>query len=1050
MGDEDTRRPLRGTGPPRISGCAQAPPTHQSRPALAHRRLALALAIAFAALPMFMPSSALARETHVFSANFGSFSSPRGVAVNESTAHVYVVSGTHVYNFDPSGTPLMPELTLDSSTPELTGVVLTQPEGLVVDNSHQATAGDIYVADLGSEKVDRFNPQGEFIGTFANKSSIPAEKRGPRFQPTGIAVDASGDVYIGDYQNEVVDEFSSSGSFIAQFGYGHLHSIVAGVAVAPSGDLYVATYYNAVIEFAPSGECVNECAPIDPEALSDAYGVAVDSSTGDLYAAAPSGISRFGSSGTLIEQFSHLSSFPWGVAVNGSNGIVYATDSSARTASIFSALIVPDVLNEPPTELEHTSVTLHGRVDPAGGGEVTSCQFEYGPTLPYGQTAPCSPSTPYSGSTDVSAHITGLAVGDEYHYRLAATNASGTNASLDQTFIAPAVKEVSTEAATQISGTSATLTGTYLGEGLDTHFYFEYGTSPAYGQTSTAPPGTDKGSGTGTQTVSEGLEGLEEGTIYYYRLVATNSFGTTHGEQQTFTTHQRPTIDQFTSRNVTGTTAELVAKINPNGEDTTYHFEYGPTTSYGTRTPAPRESDIGSGTSDQLVIAQLSNLQSGLTYHFRLVAESELGTTTSADQTFGFFTPNCPNASLRQETGATTLPDCRAYELVSPADMGAAILTPIPHPAGPNSLNSPLAINQFAYSGIYSAIPNSGKPEDGQIPDLYVATRNPEGWVTKFVGVPSDETNNGSEVAAANLAGTEYLVYSESKAPFPNAPPQGPLLYRSDGTLVGPLPAVQEGQSSAGYQTERTSVAFSPDFSHFLFHDFLSGDVYDNDVAQRSLTNISQFGNPIAFPSTSGYAPGTGISSDGSHIVMENHSGELFMLVDDALTYDLGVGRFVGMTSDGSTVIISRDGALVTWSEATDAESPVSTGASESALAVAGESGAVLFYSPEQLDGPRGIAGQQNLYEFRNGATQYVGTDLAIKELNFSPNGDHVGFFSSAKITNYDNTSPTGVCSYREQKPATGPDCQEVYTWEPGAATITCDSCDPERGPPRQ
>ena len=79
--------------------------------------------------------------------------------------------------------------------------------------------------------------------------------------------------------------------------------------------------------------------------------------------------------------------------------------------------------------------------------------------------------------------------------------------------------------------------------------------------------------------------GLTPNTIYHYRLVAENEFGTTYGEDRTFTTSGPPRI---TGEPVTGVgheTATLNAKINPEELATTYHFEYGETTAYGSEVP---------------------------------------------------------------------------------------------------------------------------------------------------------------------------------------------------------------------------------------------------------------------------------------------------------------------------------------------------------------------------------------------------------------------------------------------------------------------------------
>ncbi len=65
------------------------------------------------------------------------------------------------------------------------------------------------------------------------------------------------------------------------------------------------------------------------------------------------------------------------------------------------------------------------------------------------------------------------------------------------------------------------------------------------------------------------------------------------------------------------TSAVLTAVINPNGIDTSFHFEYGPTTAYGQQTPL---TNVGSGSTKIKVGQAIGGLQAGVTYHFRVVA----------------------------------------------------------------------------------------------------------------------------------------------------------------------------------------------------------------------------------------------------------------------------------------------------------------------------------------------------------------------------------------------------------------------------------------------
>ena len=80
----------------------------------------------------------------------------------------------------------------------------------------------------------------------------------------------------------------------------------------------------------------------------------------------------------------------------------------------------------------------------------------------------------------------------------------------------------------------------------------------------------------------------------------------------------------------TATTTQLAGGVYPNGADTSYWWEYGPTTDYGQLTPA---TDIGSNTAPVAVSDSLIGLSPATTYHYRLVAQNNLGTSYGYDYT---------------------------------------------------------------------------------------------------------------------------------------------------------------------------------------------------------------------------------------------------------------------------------------------------------------------------------------------------------------------------------------------------------------------------------
>jgi hypothetical protein len=82
--------------------------------------------------------------------------------------------------------------------------------------------------------------------------------------------------------------------------------------------------------------------------------------------------------------------------------------------------------------------------------------------------------------------------------------------------------------------------------------------------------------------------------------------------------------------NVAHFSATLNGTVNPNGLDTTVHFEYGTTTNYGSSTATQNYS----GNTVQNITANLSSLRAGATYHFRIVASNTAGTVFGTDLTF--------------------------------------------------------------------------------------------------------------------------------------------------------------------------------------------------------------------------------------------------------------------------------------------------------------------------------------------------------------------------------------------------------------------------------
>jgi len=95
-----------------------------------------------------------------------------------------------------------------------------------------------------------------------------------------------------------------------------------------------------------------------------------------------------------------------------------------------------------------------------------------------------------------------------------------------------------------------------------------------------------------------------------------------------------PSATTGAAANIEENTANLEGTVNPNGPDTHYYFEYGTTTGYGSNSPAPPGNNAGFGESTVPASTVLSGLTPNTLYHYRLVAQSWVGTTKGEDKTF--------------------------------------------------------------------------------------------------------------------------------------------------------------------------------------------------------------------------------------------------------------------------------------------------------------------------------------------------------------------------------------------------------------------------------
>ncbi len=157
-----------------------------------------------------------------------------------------------------------------------------------------------------------------------------------------------------------------------------------------------------------------------------------------------------------------------------------------------------------------------------------------------------------------------------------------------------------------------------------------------------ATPGCSAGVPVGTTAAASGTNW--SGTCTFASAGTYTFYCTVHGAEMTgtvtVTTPGAPTLSTGEASAIGLTEATLHGSVNPQGKATTYQFDYGTTTAYGQKT---NSESAGTGSTNVPAAAALSALTPGTTYHYRLVANNEAGTTTGGDRTFQ--TAGAPSAS---------------------------------------------------------------------------------------------------------------------------------------------------------------------------------------------------------------------------------------------------------------------------------------------------------------------------------------------------------------------------------------------------------------------
>lgn len=525
----------------------------------------------------------------------GEFSVPQGIAIDQSTGHVYVRDRTNrrVQEFEADG---------DFVRAWGWDVVATGPGNDIVAPNNEF---EICVAANGD--VCKTGTTGANGGQFATNTNVA----------TGIAVDpaAPHNVYVADPQSRRVQEFTSTGAFVRLWGW--------DVASSTAGVENLGTNSFEICSSTVAARC------------------------------------KAGANSTPADQAgAFATTFPRDLAIDGASGVLFASDSagSNRVQRFDTDEATPADLLDPALDITTlsggSSVLTNGLDVHAGTGNllvsksVTLGVLEVSSpaaaaSLAGSHFANATTQQPQAIATDPAPDLLYVGVGGERRVYL-----------LDDDGAPPAV--VTLLPATSVGATSASVSAEVDSSGtLATSYRVEVSRNGV--------TWTNAASGTvaagATEVVSASVADLRPNTVYRYRVVTNKGYGNADvaSAELTFLTDAvAPEIADANADSINDTSARLTARVNPHSTATTYRFEYG-IGNFNHTVPLP-DAAIGAGPDFVFVAQQLSGLQPGATFQYRVVATSVTeGATTSPTETF-------TTLALPPGLGG------RAYELVTASE----------------------------------------------------------------------------------------------------------------------------------------------------------------------------------------------------------------------------------------------------------------------------------------------------------------------------------------------------------------------------------------------
>ncbi len=475
------------------------------------------------------------------------------------------------------------------------------PIGVAVDNSTGSSKGDVYVADQGRDTLQEFSPSGGLL----DEVEIPGATL------SQLTVDD----YAGADQGDVLVVGAATG-IVYRFGPGltskeepltGLQEPVA-VAIDEAGNMFIAENAgNAgdakVLEFDSSGQPINAAGAISP-----GNAIAIDS---------------------LIS--------PQALSVSANGDQVYvATETGTLQYSISgSSYALAQVVDEESSS--GVTADSSGNVYVDNGIQIA----DYGP-----------PGSPLIFGLGTLSGSYGLGVDNNTRKVYVADIGSST---VDVFEAGETPQEPMTGKASGISGSKVTLEGTLAGGASGYYFLYNSGNSCTGGQRTEPEVGV-------SGAVHTEVKELAPYTAYTFCLVATNKYGVTRGQTQSFQTQTAPpSIEVPAVAEITSGAATVSAQINTSGLSSTYEVEYGTTSAYGSSTTP---AEVAASSTPAAARVTITKLSPDTEYHYRLTAANQDGIERTSDATFATLAA----ISGSQGINSLDLPDNRVYEMVTPTN----------------------------------------------------------------------------------------------------------------------------------------------------------------------------------------------------------------------------------------------------------------------------------------------------------------------------------------------------------------------------------------------